>query len=582
MTKSKDNSNAQERVRPASNNLSLAYSAPLNDHFKREHSTPDDVDLLVVHHVAKTVAQARTGGDAIPSILRVMSEMLGLNRGRVLTPENDKISIRYSYGLTDTEHQRGVYAIGEGVSGKVMRTGQVAVVQDVDDEPDLLFRAVARSTLPQETVSYIAVPVLSGGEPIGVLGCHRLRNRVRSLDADLVVLRILAAFIAKLVKDDQLIEPQGVSPGSQSSNPTTQTERARIIGSSAALQETLTLTRQVADTDVTVLITGESGTGKELFAHLLHTQGGRQDKPFIAINCAAIPEQLLESELFGHERGAFTGAVASKRGKLEAANGGTLFLDEIGDLSLELQAKLLRALETKSIQRVGGLKSFAVDVRLVAATHKDLMQAVNDGRFRMDLFYRLNTFPLALPPLRERPGDITLLVRHFLTQVNAEFGCSAVLNSGVSKRLESYNWPGNIRQLVNVIKRAVLMSDKRAVTVAIIEKILADESRIHGAIPSEPWWPTSEAQGQAPSGQNNASTAVEPVAYSASTASHSASTSSAEFTPTAARRYRWVSDNEREIIQRALVESGGNKTRAAAAVGMTTRQLRYRMQKLGL
>lgn len=558
------------------NRVPVAHKEPVNDHFHREHSTPDDIDLLVVYHVAKTIAQARTAEEVIPSILRIMSEMLGLNRGRVLTAADDKLHICYSYGLTDIEHQRGIYALGEGVSGKVMRTGQAAVVQDVDDEPDLLFRAVARSTLPQETVSYIAVPLLCGGEPIGVLGCHRLRNRLRSLDADLVVLRILAAYIAKLIAADQLTAQRGFNPNPLGSNPSAQVQRARIIGTSDALKSALTLTRQVADTDVTVLITGESGTGKELFAQLLHTQGSRQSKPFIAINCAAIPEQLLESELFGHERGAFTGAVASKRGKLEAADGGTLFLDEIGDLSLGLQAKILRALETKSIQRVGGLKSFAVDVRLVAATHKDLMQAVNEGTFRMDLFYRLNTFPIELPSLRERSGDITLLVRHFLTQVNAEFGCSAVLNSGVSKRLESYNWPGNIRQLINVIKRAVLMSDKRAVTVAIIEKILADESRIHGAASSPQIQLGRQAGASALSSQSRkANSDSEPTDYSNNA-------SSPGYTPAESRRYNWVNDDEREIIQRALADCGGNKTRAAAAVGMTTRQLRYRMQKLGL
>ena len=564
-------------------NLSLVATPSQHNSNKENYAT----DLLVIHSVSKLIAQSQDSGTLIPGILRIMSEMLGLNRGRVLIPDGNKLQIQHSYGLTRAEHQRGQYHLGEGVSGRVMESGQIAVVQDIDDEPDMLFRAVDRTTLPPETVSFIAVPIIEAGQRIGVLGCHRLRNRLRSLDTDLVVLKIVATFLAKILAQDTLSS----APNPDSKTTPNFADRTDykilgqpIIGRSPALQQALEQTRHVAATDVTVLLTGESGTGKELFARLLHDDSEREAQPFVAINCAAIPEQLLESELFGHERGAFTGAVSAKKGKIELAAGGTLFLDEIGDLSLELQAKLLRVLETKSVQRVGAQKSTAVDVRIVAATHKDLMQAVNQGLFRLDLFYRLNVFPLQLPALRHRRGDISLLGQHFLARLNSRFNRSVIFAQGVSDRLESYNWPGNIRQLENVLTRALLLAQQQAISVRVIEKILADESRIHQSTElSQPFsisedQPTVEAEKMPSNGTES------PLTHSASEPS---SRTDAELESDAdnrvmARHYSWVNEDEREAIERALQEAKGNKTQAAAIVGMTPRQLRYRMKKLGL
>ncbi len=236
--------------------------------------------------------------------------------------------------------------------------------------------------------------------------------------------------------------------------------RFGIIGSSQGIAELYAILERVADTPTTVLITGESGTGKELVARALHEHSSRKDKPFIKVNCAAIPKELIESELFGYERGAFTGAVASKPGRFELANGGTLFLDEIGEIPIEMQVKLLRALQESEFERVGGIKTIRVDVRLVAATNRDLKKLIATGAFREDLFYRLNVVPIRLPALRERTGDIPLLVEHFLTKFNERLRKKVEgAEADATDALVQYSWPGNIRELENVIERAVLFCD---------------------------------------------------------------------------------------------------------------------------
>jgi len=233
----------------------------------------------------------------------------------------------------------------------------------------------------------------------------------------------------------------------------------QLVGEDASLRKVFASLQRAASTDTTVLLEGESGTGKELFARSLHALSPRADCPFVAINCAAIPETLLETELFGHEKGAFTGAVARKPGKFEMAHHGTLFLDEIGDLPLTLQAKILRALEEKRFERVGGTASVQVDVRLVAATNKGLRAAVAARRFREDLYFRLSVFPITVPPLRERPGDIPLLARYFVDRFCRDLKKRVVLSPAALEQLQTYPWPGNVRELQNCIERAVILAD---------------------------------------------------------------------------------------------------------------------------
>jgi len=234
----------------------------------------------------------------------------------------------------------------------------------------------------------------------------------------------------------------------------------KLIGQSAPMQHLYRIIKRVAKTDSTVLITGESGTGKELIANAIHNQSPRSDMPFVPINCGAIPEELLESELFGHEKGAFTGAFKERRGRFELANKGTVFLDEIGEMSPKLQVKLLRFLQETKFQRVGGSRTVEVDVRILAATNKDLDRAVTQGEFREDLFYRLNVIPISVPALRERTGDIALLINHFLKQhcLKKNIGQKRVSEAAVGS-LEQYDWPGNVRELENVIERLVILTD---------------------------------------------------------------------------------------------------------------------------
>lgn len=534
-----------------------------------------DFDLGVIHEAAKLIGNSDAPELAITGILRLISEFLGLNRGRVLLPSvtQDKLQIRYSYGLQKSEQARGVYAIDDGITGKVMRTGLQSVVQNIDEEPDFLCRAIDRKTLPQEVVSFLAVPILDGSNTIGVLGVHRLRQRSRSFDADLVVLRIMATFVAQIIKINHLIDlrTEQLKQENKELKGALHNQQADhgILGESRAIRDALQQIMMVSETAVTVFLNGESGTGKERFSQVLHLNSPRKDKPFLVINCAAIPEQLLESELFGHERGAFTGAVKQKQGKLELADGGTLFLDEIGDLNFELQSKLLRVLEGQVIQRVGGIQDIPIDVRIITATHKNLQEAVNKGDFRLDLFYRLNVFPIYLPALRDRDGDIRILARHFLLRANQEYRSSTILEPGVLERLESYNWPGNIRQLENVIKRAVLISLDGSIKSSDIELILNQESVINSHLASD---------------INSQSIAALPArsAISAPQSGHFEPAAGVAECAPSGRLYNRVRVDQAEEIVDALRRTGGNKTRAAGLLGMTTRQLRYRLEKLSI
>ena len=336
-----------------------------------------------------------------------------------------------------------------------------------------------------------------------------------------------------------------------------------ILGESQSLKDALSTTLQVAEQPVSVLLTGESGTGKERFAQILHLNSSRRDKPFVAINCAAIPENLLESELFGYEKGAFTGAAATKKGKFEHAHGGTVFLDEIGDLTFELQAKLLRVLQTNEVYKVGSTTPISVDVRIVAATHKDLQLAVNQGQFRLDLYYRLSVFPIHLPALRERGNDVELLSRHFLLIANTEYGKNLYCGPVALRHLARYEWPGNIRQLENVLRRLVLSSTGSEISPDSVVKVLEAESVI--------------ASYGNPAAEIPPRTTIVDSAESRLSIPKTMNVGDPQ-----ARPYGWVSVDERGSIEGALKETFGNKTQAARILGMSLRQLRYRMQKLNI
>ncbi|MBU8897085.1 sigma-54-dependent Fis family transcriptional regulator [Corallococcus sp. H22C18031201] len=326
--------------------------------------------------------------------------------------------------------------------------------------------------------------------------------------------------------------------------------RAAIIGESPPIQDVYKIIDKVADTPSTVLITGESGTGKELIATALHGASSRRDKPFIKINCAAIPATLLESELFGYEKGAFTGAVTSKPGRFELADEGTLFLDEIGEIPVEMQVKLLRALQEGEFERVGGIKTTRVDVRLVAATNRDLQAEIEAGRFRKDLYYRLAVVPIVLPALRERRSDIPMLAQHFVDKYNRRLNkkIEGIADDALTL-LQTYAWPGNIRELENLIERVLLFADGPLITAKDLpEPVRQGTSMTAGTSPS------SSATLEVPTGEVGLKDIVRMKA----------------------------AELERDLIVKKLDETGGNVTRAARLLQISRKSLQTKMKEFGL
>jgi len=506
--------------------------------------------LFVTQEISKLIGKSLDPAFAISNMLQLLSEFLGLNRGRLFLfdAQKQRLVIRYSYGLSDEEVARGVFRPGEGITGKVFQSGEVAIIQDIDAEPNYLARTVDRDRLPKGVISMFALPIIVDGTVRGVLAVNRFRGLHRPLSDDLVTVRLVAAQIAQLMRIEHLVNEQVERRTAALTVENLELKKALgqqaqaggIIGESMASRAALHQIMQVARTVATVLLLGESGTGKELFARALHTASDRRDAPFVKVNCGAIPENLFESELFGHEKGSFTGAHAAKPGRFEDADGGTLFLDEVGDLPLLMQVKLLRALQEQQVQRVGGRKEIPVNVRIVAATNRDLQKLVASGRFRLDLFYRLNVVPVHLPALRARPEDIPALARHFLALANGTFQRQAILGAGALDQLVRFPWPGNIRQLQNIIERLVLLAERQEIEVADVRSVLQSERTVDTMIAG---MPTDSPQ---------------------------------------SRSIRPVREDERASIVEALEECGGNKSRTAQHLGLTLRQLNYRIKVLAI
>jgi Nif-specific regulatory protein len=520
-------------------------------------------ELLLMREVMRLVGRSLAPGLVFREMLHLMSELLGLNRGRMVLADDTGMasgprtaSVRHAYGLTLEEVARGVFAWGEGITGRVLASGLPAIVQDVDAEPLFLFRTVRRAQLPPETVAFIALPIAVNGATVGVLGCHRIRSRQRHLNDDLALLRILATLAGQLLQLEQLVAEQTRQLEARNEALAraldTRTARYGLIGSSPPLLQALGELERVSQSQATVLLLGESGTGKELFARAVHLASGRRDRPFIKVNCSAIPETLFESELFGHERGAFTGATAARAGWFEQAEGGTLFLDEIGELPLALQAKLLRTLQEGTLVRLGSTREIRADVRLVAATNRDLAREVQAGRFRQDLYYRLNVIPIRLPSLRERREDVRALALHFVSRANQAHQRNVYLAPEALARLVAHDWPGNIRELGNLIERLVLLADHPLVSAQALERFMPEVML--------PLPPTGDA-------------------------GHAATLSSSAFhhTPVAGvRDYQSAHSHSVAVLQAVLERHHGNQTQAAQSLGLTLRQFSYRLRKAGL
>jgi Nif-specific regulatory protein len=373
-----------------------------------------------------------------------------------------------AHGISDVEKTRGTYKLGEGITGRVIESGRAVAVPHIDAEPLFLDKTGARSQIDKSNISFICVPIQEGQRVIGALSVDREYEGDTSLDDEVRLLKVISTIIAqkvslleKVKREQEKLKEENLRLRRELNSKYSFTS---IIGNSRKMQEVFYLITQVAKSNANVLLLGESGTGKELVANAIHYNSLRATKPLVKVNCAALPANLIEAELFGHEKGAFTGADSQKAGKFELANGGTIFLDEIGSLALESQGKLLRVLQERELERLGGTKVIPVNIRLIAATNKDLTTAVEAGTFREDLFYRLNVYPIYMPPLREREADVLLLADYFLEKYAKEYNKDIRrISTPAIDALVQYHWPGNVRELENCLERAVLLCDDQVI-----------------------------------------------------------------------------------------------------------------------
>ncbi len=498
-----------------------------------------DRELQVLYEISRTLGTAGELEDALQSVLRLLSRRMGMKRGTltVLAEGLEEVAIEVAHGLRKSEMKLGRYKVGEGITGKVVETGRPVAVPRIADEPLFLDRTGARKRIDKANVSFVCVPIMVQGSAIGTFSVDRLFSQDVSLEEDVRLLSIIAVMVAQAVVSRRRVQREQNTLVQENVRLREELKERfhprHIIGNSRPMQEVYDLIQQVAGSDATVFLRGETGTGKELVADAIHYSSARAAKPLGKVHCAALPDTLLEAELFGHEKGAFTGAVERKKGRFELADGGSIFLDEVGDLNASAQVKLLRVLQTREFQRLGGTRTIHVDIRIIAATNQDLESAEGPGRLREDLYYRLNVFPIYLPPLRERKSDILLLADHFLERYARANGKEMKrISTPAIDMLMSYHWPGNVRELENCIERAVLLSR---------------DGVIHGHhLP--PSLQTATATGTRLSGTFES----------------------------------LMGAYEVELLVEALKSARGNKARAARLLGTTVRILSYRCGKLGV
>lgn len=416
-------------------------------------------EIAILREVTSVVVRERNVRRLLEEVIEILERGLGMKRGTFALLEGDELRIEASTRTLNAEERAlGRYRIGEGITGLVAKTGKSEVVLDV--RKDQRFLNKTRSRAGNEAVSFICVPLIYLGQVVGTLSVDcEMRSDTGALVKDVAFLEIIANITAEAAaacreecaERDALIEENRQLRDMLPCNP------GKLIGDCKDMRAVYEQIHQVAPSDATVLIRGASGTGKELVAKAIQGLSLRKDKPFVVLNCAALPEALVESELFGHEKGAFTDARERRIGRAEAANGGTLFLDEIGDLSIPVQVKLLRFLQERTFSRVGSNEEIHSDVRFIAATSRNLEDLMQKKLFREDLYYRLSVFPIVMPDLAARGGDIILLAQHFLSKMSAKYGKRITrISSPAANMLQAYSWPGNVRELENSIERAVL------------------------------------------------------------------------------------------------------------------------------
>jgi Nif-specific regulatory protein len=496
-------------------------------------------EVQLLGDMARVFAESLDLELTLKAILKSLDTHLKLQRGTItlLEPETETINIKVAHGLSKESKQLGSYKIGEGITGTVVQTGRQIVVPDISKDSRFLHKTHSRKYIQGKKISFYCVPVKLEGKTIGTLSVDREVQKKDSVEANLNLLNIIATMVAQAVKLNKLVESDRRELSEENlrlrQELKTHFDINNMVGTSNAMKEVYRLIEQVADSNATVLIRGESGTGKDLVAHAIHYNSTRASKPFVKVNCTALPETLLESELFGHEKGAFTGATERKLGRFERANGGTIFLDEIGDFSINLQIKLLRVIQFKEFERVGGNETIKANVRIIVATNKNLEEQIKERLFREDLYYRINVFPIYLPPLRERKDDIMLLADYFLEKLSKENNKRINrISTPAIEMLTSYHWPGNIRELENCIERAVLLCDEDVIRSEHLPPSLQMIRK------------TDTTTGQ----------------------------SFAEI----------VENKERELIVDALKKCNGQQRKAAEELGLTERILGYKIKKYNI
>jgi Nif-specific regulatory protein len=489
--------------------------------------------LPILFQISQIITEHEDLATSLAIILKVMRERLKIQRGMVTLydRQSETIFIHESFGLTDEQKARGIYSLGEGATGKVVETGKAIIVPQLRDNPSFL------NHHGHVNVSFFCVPIVHARKVLGTISAERVYLNRRLLKQDVELLATIASMIAPSVELYLLENVDKVRLEAENSRlQNALKERfkpSNIIGNSKPMQEVYHLIRKVAGTKATVLVLGESGVGKELVANAIHYNSLTAEGPFVQFNCAALPETLVESELFGHEKGSFTGATAMRKGRFELADGGTVFLDEVGELSLPMQAKLLRVLQERTFERVGGTRPVKVDLRIIAATNRNLMAMVEKGTFREDLYYRLNVFPMTIPPLRDRGSDVILLADHFAAHYAREAGKEVKrISTPALNMLMAYHWPGNVRELENVIERSV---------------ILSEDAVIHG--------------------------------YNLPPSLQTSSETGTTFGCSLEAKIQAV---EYEMIVEAMKTHSGNMTEAAKELGLTRRILGLRMEKHGI
>ncbi len=491
--------------------------------------------LATLAEINLTLTTSQNLRAGLQRALELLDQQQGVIRSAVVlvNPDSGRLQVEASDGLT-LEGGRAEWEMGEGITGRVVQTGKPVVVPQISQEPMFLHRTGRRRSGARSEITFMCVPIPGTRTTTGALNVDLPFKKDRDYDRDLHLCRVVATMFAQAIRVKQVAEAERRRLVDENLHLREELKErydfSHIIGTSGPMRQVYEQIARVASASTTVLIRGESGTGKELIAHAIHYNSRRAKKPFIRISCAALPDSLIESELFGYEKGAFTGATARKKGRFELADGGTLFLDEIGDINLSTQVKLLRVLQEKEFERLGGTEAIKSNVRLIAASNADLEKAIASGTFREDLHYRLNVFTIFVPPLRERKTDVLLLADSFLEKYSIEHGKNIKrISTPAIDMLMAYHWPGNVRELENCIERGTLVCDGNVV---------------HGHH-FPPTLQTAEASGTV----TNVPLAEAVGAY------------------------------EKDLVQDALKTTRGNRVKAAKLLASTERIINYKIKK---